>query len=99
MIQKKQISILGSTGSIGTNTLEVIRQHSHLFEVHSIAAGSNVDLLIEQAKIFNPKVIVIFDENKISYLRKFINKQTKILSGMEGLLEMVSYKENIFQTN
>ena len=55
---KKQLAILGSTGSIGTQTLEVVAEYPDLFEVYTLSANNNVDLLIEQAKHFNPDSVV-----------------------------------------
>ena len=59
---KKQLAILGSTGSIGTQALEVISEHSDLFEVYALTANNNVDLLILQARKFSPEVVVIANE-------------------------------------
>jgi 1-deoxy-D-xylulose-5-phosphate reductoisomerase len=70
----KRIAILGSTGSIGTQALEVISEHSDVFEVEVLTAGNNVELLIEQAKIYRPNVVVI--ENEDLYPR--------LQSGLEG---------------
>ena len=58
----KQIAILGSTGSIGTQTLDVVRQHPDEFVVYAISAHRSVDLLIQQAIEFNPAVVCIADE-------------------------------------
>ena len=60
---KKQLAILGSTGSIGTQALEVISEHSDLFEVYALTANNNVDLLIVQARKFNPEAVVIANES------------------------------------
>jgi 1-deoxy-D-xylulose-5-phosphate reductoisomerase len=56
---KKQIAILGSTGSIGTQALQVIEEHSDLYEVYALTANNKVDLLAEQARKFQPEVVVI----------------------------------------
>src|SRR5262245_31413519 len=56
-----RLSILGSTGSIGTNTLDVVRRNRHLYEVYALAAGRNADLLAEQILEFRPKVAVVAD--------------------------------------
>ena len=61
---RKKVAIFGSTGSIGTSTLQVIRNNPHLFEVVTLVAGHNVDLLIEQAKEFKPKHLYIKDTSK-----------------------------------
>ena len=60
----KRIAILGSTGSIGTQALNVIRRHRDLFAVEVLCAGSNADLLIQQALEFDPNAVVIADESK-----------------------------------
>ena len=62
--KKKQIAILGSTGSIGTQALEVISEHSDLFEVEVLTANNNSALLIEQAKKYKPNTVVITNEDK-----------------------------------
>ena len=61
---KKKIAILGSTGSIGTQALDVIRAHSDKFEAYILTAGSNADLLIKQAREFMPDAVVIAAEDK-----------------------------------
>ena len=62
----KRIAILGSTGSIGTQALNVIRRHRDLFEVEVLCAGSNADLLVQQAVEFSPNAVVIADKSKYS---------------------------------
>jgi 1-deoxy-D-xylulose-5-phosphate reductoisomerase len=86
----KRIAILGSTGSIGCNTLEVAK---HLgYQVDGIAAHSNIDLLEEQARAFRPKCIAVFDEKKAQKLRSRL-PEFKIVSGMEGLIEVATLPE------
>ena len=86
----KRIAILGSTGSIGCNTLEVAK---HLgYQVDGIAAHSNTDLLEEQARAFRPKCIAVFDEKKAQKLRSRL-PEFKIVSGMEGLIEVATLPE------
>ena len=60
--KKKQIAILGSTGSIGTQALDVIAQHPNKFEVYALTANNNINLLIEQAIKFKPEVVVIAND-------------------------------------
>ena len=87
---KKRISILGSTGSIGTQALEVIERLSDKFEIISLSAGRNVDLLNEQISKFKPKSVCISgvnDKNKVVGC-------DKVLFGTEGLEEICSNKEN-----
>lgn len=68
--KKKQIAILGSTGSIGTQALDVIAQHPEKFEVYALTANNNIDLLIEQAVKFSPEVVVIANDEKYSVLKE-----------------------------
>ena len=65
----KKICILGSTGSIGTQTLQVIEEHPDLFEAYVLTANSQADLLIEQARKFQPAAVVIADESKYQYVQ------------------------------
>ena len=87
---KKRISILGSTGSIGTQALEVIERLSDKFEIISLSAGGNTDLLNEQIAKFHPKSVCISDSAKIND----ITGCNKVLAGTEGLEEICSNKEN-----
>lgn len=91
----KRISILGSTGSIGKQTLDVVRQHKDKFEVVAISANSSVDLLLEQIKEFNPKYVAVYDEVSALKLKSMIPENIKIevLSGMEGLKTISSLDE------
>lgn len=70
MNQRKKIAIFGSTGSIGTQALDVVRQYPDRFEATVLIAGSNVDMLIEQARDFRPRHAIIADESKYSVLRE-----------------------------
>ena len=89
--QIKKIAILGSTGSIGTQALEVISANPSLFKANVLTAQSNVDLLIEQALAFLPDVVVIGDESKYQALKEAL-KATSIgvKAGMEALCEVVT---------
>jgi len=71
-IQKKRIAIFGSTGSIGTQALEVIAANSDLFSAEVLTAQNNDDLLIEQALKFNPNVVVIGDEKKYTKVKMLL---------------------------
>ena len=66
---KKQIAILGSTGSIGTQALQVIEEHPDLYEVYALTANNRVDLLVEQARKFMPEAVVIANEENTFQLR------------------------------
>ena len=88
----KKISVLGSTGSIGTQTLEVVRQNKDELEVFALSAGTNVDLIEKQIREFSPKIAAMGDEKAAEELRGRISDLSgvKVLAGMDGLLEMAS---------
>ena len=88
--RKKQIAILGSTGSIGTQALDVIAQHPDRFEVYAITANNNIDLLIEQAIQFSPEVVVVANGLKYSTLKEALkNYPIKVWSGIEAISDVV----------
>lgn len=87
MTEKKKVFILGSTGSIGVNTLDVIRLHPEKFEVEGITINKNSDLLEEQIKEFNPKVVVIRNEEVADDVRERIPHNIELLIGENGLIE------------
>ena len=85
----KRISILGSTGSIGVNALRVIDKLKNKFKVIALSAYKNGELLVEQAKKYEPKVVSIVDLNAAELVKKELsNSSTKVLVGREGLLEI-----------
>lgn len=87
---KKNIAILGSTGSIGTQALQVIAEHSDLFEVFALTANNSVEQLIEQAKTFNPKVVVIANEQKYQHLKEALDGLSiKVYAGTDAIAEVV----------
>lgn len=90
----KQIAILGSTGSIGTQTLNVVRRHKDLFSVEVLVAGSNADLLIQQALEFDPNAVVIADQSKYNQVKEALeHTDIKVFAGMDSacnLMEMGS---------
>lgn len=84
----KKIAILGSTGSIGTQTLEIVRENKDL-EVVALAAGSNVSLMEQQVREFHPKVVAMWSEEACKQLSTAIaDLPTKVVCGMDGLLEI-----------
>ena len=88
-MKKKQIAILGSTGSIGTQTLDIIRQHPDRFEVYALTANNQVELLIEQAKEFHPEMVVIANEEKYSILKEALKDfPIKVWSGSKAISEV-----------
>ena len=87
----KQIAILGSTGSIGTQTLDVVRQYPNEFSVYALSAHRSVDLLIQQALEFNPAVVCIADERYYTRLRDALSDlPIKVMAGMDAIAQMVT---------
>lgn len=90
--QKKRIALMGSTGSIGTQTLEVIRLFPEEMEVELLTAQTNADLLIEQAKEFKPNAVVIGDEGKYEMVKEALaNTHTKVFAGVQALEEVADF--------
>lgn len=91
----KKISILGSTGSIGTQAIDVVDNLKNDFKITALSANSNADGLINQAVKINPKYVVIVDENKYDYVKnKLAIYDIHVLKGIEGLLYAASLPEN-----
>ena len=89
-MDKIQIAILGSTGSIGTQALEVIAAHPDKFEVYAITANNSVELLIEQAVRFQPEMVIIANEQHYVYIKKALeNYPIKVYAGVKAICEMV----------
>ena len=89
-IIKKKIAILGSTGSIGTQALEVIEEHADKFQVEVLTAYKNADLLIEQAIKFKPNAVVIVDESRFEEVsEKLWEYDIKTFTGEEALAQVV----------
>lgn len=90
MQQKKGVAILGSTGSIGTQALEVIAAYPDFFDLQVLTAHSNADLLIEQAKKFQPNVVVIGDESKYAYVKEALySDDIHVYAGADVLSQVV----------
>ena len=90
----KQLAILGSTGSIGTQTLDVVRANPDRFAVYAICANRNVDLLVEQAREFKPEVVCIADESlygSLSSQLSAIGFQGKVWAGTDAIADMVTF--------
>ena len=86
----KRIAILGSTGSIGTQALEVIKAHPELLEVEVLVANSNADLLIKQAIEFKPNAVVIADEKKYPHVKNILTKyDIKVFAGNDAISQIV----------
>ena len=86
----RKIAILGSTGSIGTQALDVIASNPELFEAYVLTANNNVDLLIEQARRFQPEVVVIANEMHYDKLRRALSDlPIKVYAGADALCDVV----------
>ncbi|SCY12813.1 1-deoxy-D-xylulose-5-phosphate reductoisomerase [Alkaliphilus peptidifermentans] len=90
---KKKIVILGSTGSIGKQALDVVSNLSDSFEVVGLAVMRNIAELQEQINIYKPKVVVVYDKVKADILKSRIPSNIRVLSGMEGLIEIATMEE------
>ncbi len=90
-MRKQQIAILGSTGSIGTQALEVIEEHSDRYEVYCLTANNKVELLAQQARKFNPAAVVIANEEKYGQLCQLLSDQPdiKVYAGAKALDDIV----------
>ena len=86
----KHIAILGSTGSIGRSSLEVIARFPDRFRVRYLTAHRNVDLLAQQIRRFHPRGVVVHEQASVSLIRELIDGSTEVLTGEEGLCEVVS---------
>jgi 1-deoxy-D-xylulose-5-phosphate reductoisomerase len=90
MNEKKRIAILGSTGSIGTQALEVIKQNPAYFEVEVLVANNNADLLIQQALEFKPNAVVIGNENKYQLVKEALQPEDiKVFAGEKAIEQIV----------
>ena len=99
----KRLAILGSTGSIGTQTLDVVRRHPDRYEVYAICANRSVDLLVEQAREFHPEVVCIADESKYEELKEKLSNLDaqssnlrelsvpKVWAGADAIADMVQF--------
>ena len=90
----KRISILGSTGSIGTQTLDIVTQYPEQFQVVGLAAGNNIKLLSEQIRRFRPEIVAISHESRLNELKVAIadlNYQPEFTTGENGMVEVARY--------
>jgi len=87
---KRKLAILGSTGSIGTQALDVVRQHPDNFEIYALTANKQIDLLIKQAREFEPEVVVIANENLYPRLKEALSDlPIKVWTGSESIAQVV----------
>ncbi len=92
MDARKGLAVLGSTGSVGVNTLDVVASHPDKFDVVTLAAHSNIDLLEEQARRFHPRFIALFNGERVSLLqRRLDDLDIEVCSGLTGLCQATTY--------
>ncbi len=92
-MKKKQIAILGSTGSIGTQALQVIEEHPDLYEAYALTANNQVELLAEQARKFMPAAVVVANESKYAQLKELLaDLPIQVYAGADALCEIVEAK-------
>lgn len=91
----KRIAVLGSTGSIGTQTLKVAEDNPEDIEIVALSAGKNHELLIAQARRFHPRIVSIWDESRAELIRKELKGfDIRVVSGMDGLIEVARWPES-----
>ena len=94
-MKKKKISILGSTGSIGTQTLDLVRRYPDRLKVSAMSCGSNTDLFEKQIREFKPRLAAVMNEKAAEDLKlKIKDLDVEVLSGMEGLLAVAGYQDS-----
>lgn len=88
----KRIAILGSTGSIGINTLEIVKAHPKAFSVKALAAKTNAEALYEQARAFRPEMVCLYDKSRAADLEKRLKRhRVRVVTGEEGLCEVSTF--------
>ncbi|MGB7412823.1 MAG: 1-deoxy-D-xylulose-5-phosphate reductoisomerase, partial [Thermosynechococcaceae cyanobacterium] len=93
----KKITLLGSTGSIGTQTLDIVAQYPEQFQIVGLAAGRNLELLIKQIKQFKPEIVAIADPNQLPELKDAIaafDTKPQLLAGEAGVCEVAGYGDS-----
>jgi len=86
----KKISLLGSTGSVGTQTLDIVDQHSDKFEIVALSAGSNIELLKQQVEKFRPKLVSVATKELAEQLMSSLSASIRVVYGEEGLVEVAT---------
>lgn len=90
----KNIAVLGSTGSIGTQTLDIVRNNTDELKIKVLAAGSNVELIEKQIREFKPEIAVLYNAEKTNELKiKTADTGVKVLSGMDGMIEAATFDD------
>ena len=92
MMNKKNVAVIGSTGSIGRQTLDIIAQHPDEFSAEVLTANTQADLLIEQALKFNPNVVVIADKTQYQKVKEALSQtDIKVFAGKESIDDVVQW--------
>src|SRR5262245_46909398 len=92
MSTRKGLAILGSTGSVGLNTLDVVATHPEKFDVITLAAHSNLDVIEQQARRFQPRLVVLYAEEKAAVLRERLRDlDVEVDGGLNGLCRAATY--------
>lgn len=90
----KNIAVIGSTGSIGTQTLDIVRNNTDELKIKVLAAGSNVELIERQIREFKPEIAVLYNADKANELKiKIADTGVKVLSGMDGMIEAATFDD------
>jgi len=92
----QKFSLLGSTGSIGTQSLEIIQEHPEQFELVALGAGSNIELLADQIRQFQPSLVSLNDGSKVQQLKELIKdvkKQPDIMTGQQGAIAVAEHPD------
>jgi 1-deoxy-D-xylulose-5-phosphate reductoisomerase len=89
----KKISVIGSTGSVGTQTLDVVKKHPERFSIEALAAGSNIDLLLEQVHQFRPKMVSVGTKQLAEQISGMLPSGTRVFYGDEGLIQVAAHND------
>jgi 1-deoxy-D-xylulose-5-phosphate reductoisomerase len=89
----KQLAVVGSTGSIGRSTLDVVSSRPEAFRVFALAAGRNLDLLLEQVALFRPRIVAVADASAADEITGRLDGDIRVLHGIEGLVEVARHPE------
>lgn len=89
----KKIAVIGSTGSVGTQTLDVVKKHPERFSIEALAAGSNIDLLLEQVQQFRPKMVSVGTKQLAEKISGMLPSGTDVFYGDEGLIQVAAHND------
>lgn len=89
----KKIAVIGSTGSVGTQTLDVVKKHPERFSIEALAAGSNIDLLLEQVQQFRPKMVSVGTKELADKISGALPSGTSVFYGEEGLIQVAAHND------